>query len=232
MTAAVWLLSGGAAQGLVRGLEQHFGEANDHRIEGTFGAVGAMKEKLLAGARCDVMILTQTLIDGLIESGHLVAGSARPIGVVKTGVAVRDGEADPEIATPATLASALLAAQGIYVPDTDKSTAGIHVMKVLAKLGIASQVEKHLRVFPNGEQAMRALADTSGPNLIGVTQVTEILYTSGVRLVAPLPAELELATVYSAAVATRAQSPEAARKFIDLLAGAAASRQRQASGFD
>ena len=58
----VHILSGGAAQGVVRGLEQEFLSQTGARLQATFGAVGMMKEKLLGGAPCDVLILTQALI--------------------------------------------------------------------------------------------------------------------------------------------------------------------------
>ena len=39
-----------------------------------------------SGAPCDVVILTDALVAELMESGHLLPGSAKNVGVVKTGV--------------------------------------------------------------------------------------------------------------------------------------------------
>ena len=61
---------------------------------------------------------------------------------------------------------------------------------------------------------------------IGCTQVTEILDTPGVTLVAPLPQEFELATIYTAAVAARAASPDQARRLVALLSGPSARSAR------
>ena len=44
------LLSGGAAHGLVAALAPQFKAETGADIDGTFGAVGAMRDKLLAGA--------------------------------------------------------------------------------------------------------------------------------------------------------------------------------------
>ena len=44
-------------------------------------------------------------------------GSAAPLGVVKTGVAVKAGEPAPDVATAAALKAALLRREGIYFPD-------------------------------------------------------------------------------------------------------------------
>ena len=135
--------------------------------------------------------------------------------------------------TADALKAALLAAKGIYFPDPVQATAGIHFMNVLKKLGIAQQVAGALRPFPNGATAMKAMAARPvEPGLIGCTQVTEILYTPGVQLVSALPKEFELATVYTAAVAAKAEQPQAARMMIELLASPAAAEVRRAGGFE
>ena len=226
------ILSGGAAQGLVAELESQFFAEAGRAIHGTYGAVGMMRDKLLAGEPCDVVILTQALIEQLTASGHVVAGSARALGLVKTGVAVKTGEAAPKVDTPDSLKAALLAAKGIYFPDPIKATAGIHVMNVLKKLGIAETVADCLRPYPNGATAMREMAASSEAGLIGCTQVTEILFAPGVELVARLPQEFELVTVYTAAVCTQSDQPQAARMLIDLLAGPEAAQKRLAGGFE
>ena len=79
---------------------------------------------------------------------------------------------------------------------------------------------------------MRALAAAGSAAPIGCTQVTEILYTPGVELVAPLPARFELATVYTAAVSARAADAGLAGQFISLLTGADSAALRARSGFE
>ena len=226
------LLSGGAAQGLVGQLQARFKAQSGCDINGTFGAVGMMKDKLLAGAPCDVLILTQALITQLTTSGELLADSARPLGVVKTGVAVKAGEPMPNVNNPDAFKSALLAATGIYFPDPVKSTAGIHFMEVLQTLGIATDVEARLRPFPNGATAMREMSQASEAGLIGCTQMTEILYTPGVQLVGDLPKVFELATVYTAAVCSQAAEPALAAELISLLISPEAADLRRSGGFE
>ena len=85
------ILSGGAAAAVVQGVEAEFEAASGSKVDGTFSAVGMMRDKVLAGTPCDLVILTPPLIAQLISLGHVVDGSARSIGLVKTGVAVRSG---------------------------------------------------------------------------------------------------------------------------------------------
>jgi molybdate transport system substrate-binding protein len=225
------ILSGGAAQGLVDALAARFKAETGCGIDATFGAVGAMRERLLAGAPADLLILTRGLIDDLARQGHAVPGSAVDIGAVATAIAVRSGDPAPAVGDAVELRTALLAAGEICVPDPAQATAGIHFAGVLDRLGIAAEVAPRLRAFPNGMTAMGALAASTGTRPIGCTQVTEIVATPGVTLVAPLPDPLGLATVYTAAVHVRAAMPGAARALADLLAGGAAQEARRRAGF-
>ena len=226
------LISGGAAQGLVSQLREGFAAEHGDVLEGTFGAVGLMKDKLLAGAPCDVVILTAALIAELERQGQVVAGSARPLGVVRTGVAVKSGEPVPAVDTQQALAALLRSAQGIYFPDPVKATAGIHFMKVMQTLGVDQELAPRLRPFPNGATAMREMAAAQEPHLVGCTQVTEILYTPGVQLIGVLPSAFELATVYTAAVCSRAADPAAAQTLVQLLSAEATRPLRLAGGFE
>jgi molybdate transport system substrate-binding protein len=226
------ILSGGAAQGLVTQLQDRFRSQHHFDIAGTFGAVGLMKDGLLAGQPCDVIILSQALISQLAESGHVQAASARALGAVKTGVAVKTGEPTVDVSSPAALKAALQAARAVYFPDPIKATAGIHFMRVLKELGLEDEVAGRLRPYPNGAAAMKAMAECDEPGLLGCTQVTEILFTPGVELVAPLPKAFELATVYTAAVCTASQNAQTASELIALLASPANAATRLACGFE
>lgn len=226
------LLSGGAAKGLVSAVQDRFTEQSGIVIEGRFDAVGKMKDQLLAGVPCDVAILTSALITQLTESCDVTSGSARPLGLVKTGIAVKDGATIPPLATVAQFRQALLAAGAIYFPDPEKATAGIHFMKVMRLLGVDTEMAGRLHPYPNGAAAMEALAQSSEPNAIGCTQATEIIVAPGVRLAASLPPEFELATVYTAAVSSRATQPRAAAALIDLLTSEEVAGLRSAGGFE
>lgn len=226
------LLCAGAARGLVKAMEATLVAETGVGVRGSFGAVGAMKERLLAGEPCDVIVLTEALIDELAASGQVLRGSVAPLGWVGTGVAVREGEPLPDIGDGAALARALRAATGILFPDPARATAGIHFADVLKRLGVYAEVEARLSTFPNGATAMRELAQATRPGLIGCTQITEIRYTPGVTLAGPLPAGYALQTVYSVAVCAKAAQPAIAALFVELLAGPASLGLREAGGFE
>ena len=226
------ILSGGAAAQAVRGIQDAFERETGCAIDGKFSAVGEMRDQLLAGTACDLVILTAALVAQLVESGHVVDGSARSLGLVHTGIAVRTGEPQPRVDTAAALAKAFGEAQAIYCPDTVKSTAGIHFRRVLGKLGLEQTLAARLREFPNGATAMKAMAECDEPGLLGCTQVTEINYTPGVTLVANLPPEFELATDYTVGVCTGSPQPALAEKFAQWLAGPQSRAVRRAGGVE
>lgn len=200
-------------------------------IEGTFGAVGAMKEKFASGAPCDLIILTDALLQELARDGHVIPETCQPLGGVATGVAVPSGAPLPDLSGAAGLKTALAQASGVYFPDPQRATAGIHFMKVLRSLGLDAELGPRLRPFPNGATAMREMARAADPKVLGCTQVTEIVITPGVTLAGPLPKDFELVTVYAVGVSARAAQPEVARRFARMLAGPDGAAARAAAGF-
>ena len=225
------ILSGGAAQGLVASLAPKFKALNGLDIEGEFGAVGAMADKLRSGTPADIVVLTAAMIAALAQEKLVVRASISDIGLVETAIAVRVGDPMVSVGNAAALRDAFLAADAIFVPDTTASTAGIHVAKVLQQLDIADQVAARLKIFPNGATAMRHLAETNAVKPLGCTQSTEIISTAGVILSGSLPPGCELSTMYTAAVTTRAAAEKQARSLIDLLIGADQHELRERAGF-
>jgi molybdate transport system substrate-binding protein len=225
------ILSGGAAQGLVGSLAAKFGEQTSLDIAGEFGAVGAMADKLREGTPADILILTSALIATLAREGLVAESSVTDVGKVETALAVRDADPLQSATDAASLRQILLRADAIFVPDTKTSTAGIHVAKVLNLLGIAVEVESRLKIYPNGATAMRHMAESDAKRPIGCTQATEIIATQGIKLSGALPKGCDLATVYTAAITTKAVRPRQAQMLIDLLIGADQCALRERAGF-
>jgi molybdate transport system substrate-binding protein len=228
---ALNILSGGAAQGLVASLKPKFKALTGFDIEGEFGAVGAMADKLRKGAPADIVILTTKIIAELAKESLVASASIADIGLVETAIAVRASDPLVAVKDATSLRAALLAADAIFVPDTKASTAGIHVAKVLAQLGIADEVGARLKIYPNGATAMRHLAVSDAVRPIGCTQSTEIISTPGVMLSGSLPPGCELSTMYTAAVTTGAASAKQAQGLIGLLTAADQREIRERAGF-
>jgi molybdate transport system substrate-binding protein len=225
------ILSGGAAHGLVASLTTAFNAKTGFEIKGEFGAVGGMADKLRNGVATDIVILTAALVAKLADEKLVVPSSITDVGVVETALAVRSGDPKVAVRNADDLRAAFLASDAIFVPDIKASTAGIHVAKVLAQLGIADEVALRLKVYPNGATAMRELGASDAKRPIGCTQSTEIISTEGVELSGSLPKGCELATMYTAGVTTSAAHASEAQALIALLTGAAAREERVRAGF-
>ena len=225
------ILSAGAAQAVVEIIAAAYSKDTGGEIKAEFSAVGAMKARVVAGEAVDVVILTGALIDELVQSGHVVAGSRADLGKVGTGVAVRAGTPLPDVSSAQALRAALEAATAVAFPDPAVATAGKVVMQVCEKLGVADAVKAKMKLFPNGYAAMGWLSGTGG-NEIGITQITEILANKGVTYAGPLPGGLQSKAVYSAGLAAGAANPAAARAFIARLTGSAARPILAKAGYE
>jgi len=230
--ATLNIFCAGAAQAVVTELAGKFQRDSGNFVAANFGAVGAMKARVVAGEAADVIVLTGALIDELIQQGLVVAGSRVDLGKVGTGVAVRAGTPMPDVSDTRVLRGNLLAANRILFPDPAVATAGKVVMSALDKLGITDQVKPRLHFFPNGYAAMSDLAQSDGLLEMGITQITEIVANKGVKLVGPLPAEVQNIAVYSAGLAARSAHPERAKELIRRLTGFNAQPLLSSAGFD
>jgi len=230
--ATLNIFSAGAAQAVVTQIAEKIQREDGILIDAAYGAVGAMKARIVAGEPADVIVLTAALIDELIQQGLVVPGSRIDLGKVGTGVAVRAGTPLPDVGNAPALRDNLLAATKIMCPDPAVATAGKVVLNVLDRLGIADQVKARLQYFPNGYAAMGHLAQSTGMREMGITQVTEIIANRGVTLVGPLPPELQNIAVYSVGLAAHSAQPGRAQEFIRRLTGIDAQAVLSAAGFD
>ena len=232
MRVELHLLCAGAVQGLVGALQSDFEQASGCALRGRFGAVGALREALREGAACDVMVATHAMLLDLQANGELLRAAMLPVGRVRTGFAVRRGEAHPDASNVDALRAALLAAPAFYFPDPQRATAGAHVASVLDRLGVCEAMAPRIRNFANGAASMRALADEGVAGALGCTQASEVVATPGVEYAGPLRGEFELATVYSACLGPGDATRPAAQRLIELLAGAGQAALRERCGID
>lgn len=197
-----------------------------------FGAVGALRDALLGGEVCDVLIVTDAMVAELGAAGHVALESRAALGQVGTGIAVRRGDDLPNVSDAAQLARALRAARAIHLPDPTRATAGIHFTAVIRRLGLFDELADRLCSHPNGASAMRALAESSGPGQIGCTQMSEIMFAHGVQLVAGLPRGLELNTTYTAVATAASRYPVAAHALVACLGAPELAELRAECGIE
>lgn len=203
-----------------------FEKASGHKLTINFGAAAELKASMEKGAPADVAILTSATTDDLIKEGKLAAAGRADVARSGAGVAVRKGSPKPDISTAAAFRQALLDAKSIGFVGVGATAP--YIRSLFDRLGIAEQVKSKLKVLPASDPAANAVAQ--GEADLGITQISEILPYAGAELVGPLPPEIQLYTVYPAAIATDTKELAAATAFIKYLSTPAAIAVLKAKG--
>ena len=223
----VKLFSSGSTAGALRELIPQFERATGHKVVISNEPGKLMLERIRRGDTGDVLLTGSAVIGDLAKEGHVVAGSERKLARCGVGVAVRPGVAKPDISSVDAFKRALLEAKSIA--HTTSGASGMHLMRVLEKFGIANEVKAKARTQPGGlvgEILARGEAD------LAVQQIPELLAVDGIEFVGPLPPELQVTSLVSVALFSRAAQPEAARALLEFLSSPAAARAYKASGLD
>ena len=206
--AEVRLLSAGAVElGLTPALAV-FERDSGHVVRVEFAAAPALAGRFTAAPGHDLVIAPPAVLDALAKAGA-IAGPRMPVGKVGIGVAVRPGVPVPEIGDVAALKRELLAADSVVF---NRASTGLYFETLLGRLGLADAVNAKASRHPDGASVMKHLLASRVPREIGFGAITEIVLfkDQGLRLVGPLPAEVQNHTSYLAS-AGAAPPAEAAR---------------------
>lgn len=193
MDNAVRVLSTLALKGAVHHLAGYFEAASGVRIDADFAPTLALLDRLRGGEGADVVILTREGLDEMAREGRVVADSCVDLARSYVGLAVRAGSAHPDIATEPALRTALLAARSVAYSRIGAS--GILFAQLIARLGIASEINARATLIPSGFTAERLV---TGEADLAVQQISELKQVGGIEVVGPIPHELQTPAVFSA----------------------------------
>jgi molybdate transport system substrate-binding protein len=230
IAAAVLLLSGAAGAAEIKVLSTQateeaykelvpqFEKASGHKVTTVFtGTLDALK-RLSSGETYDLLIMARQQIDELSQSGKVVAGSRTDIAKSGVGVAVGKGKPKPDISTVDALKKTLLAAKSI---GYSTGPSGIYVVSMFQKMGIADEIKSKLKQTPTGVFVGSVIA--SGEAEIGFQQVSELTFFPGIDYVGPIPAEVQLITVFSAGIPAGSKEADAAKALVSFVTAPAAA---------
>ena len=168
-------------------------------------------------------------IAAMERDGAALTGSAANICQAEAGIGVRAGAPLPDIATPDAFRRALIAARAITATDPKAGgTAGVHFAKLLAHMGIADEVKAKLMLWDTGRAVIETIA--TGNAELGVTFISELMLDQRIAVVGPLPPEMRLTNVYTAAIPVKSAAVETARVFINFLTGPVARAHLKSLG--
>jgi molybdate transport system substrate-binding protein len=216
--AEIKVLSTQATEEAYKELVPQFEKASGHKVTTVFtGTLDALK-RLSNGETYDLLIMARQQIDELSQSGKVVAGSRTDIAKSGVGVAVGKGKPKPDISTVDALKKTLLAAKSI---GYSTGPSGIYVVTMFQKMGIADEIKSKLKQTPTGVFVGSIIA--SGEAEIGFQQVSELSFFPGIDYVGPIPAEVQLITVFSAGIPAGTKQADAAKALVSFVTAPAAA---------
>lgn len=185
-----------------------------------FDSTQAILQRMAAGERADVLILTAEAMQELEAAGRV--SQVRALGSSGVSLAVRAGAPRPDIGTQAAFVEALQAAQS--VAHSRSGASGIYFSALLEKLNV--KLRKRVIV----EKGPVGLAIARGEAELGAQMTCELAPVPGIDIVGPLPAPLQTLTHFSAGISVDAIDTAAASALIELLLSDAARAAMLAGG--
>lgn len=195
-----------------RALLPRWSERHGDTVEVDWAPTTVLQERILDGARGDVVVLIDASMARLAAEGIVLEASIRPIARASFGLAVKAGAARPEIGDVDQFVAAIKAARSVAYSLSGAS--GLYFAKLIERLGIEAEVLPQATRIPAGFTAEKLL---TGEADLAVQQVSELMAVDGVDIVGPFPPPLQQPTDFSAAIFKEAADPKLAGAFLDHL---------------
>lgn len=221
--AEIVVVSSGGFYSSMEELKPVFEKQSGHTVKLLSGSsMGAsptaIPNRLKRGETFDLIMLAGPELDKLVTAGYAVKGSRVDLVHSKIGMAVRKGQAKPDISTKAAFDRVLVNAKSI---GYSASASGTHLAKdVFPRVG----VNEYHQIMAKSKLIVGDRVATwvgRGDLEIGFQQISEIMPFTGkdgtVDLVGPIPAPYQKVTIFSAGVAKGSKEPAAAQELIKFL---------------
>ncbi|WP_165585473.1 substrate-binding domain-containing protein [Roseococcus sp. SYP-B2431] len=183
-------------------------------VDAVYEPTKRLVDRIQAGERADLAILTSDAIDELTAAGVLASGSRVDLARSHVGMAVAPGAARPDISTVEAFRQTLLAAGTIGYSRAGAS--GIFFAGLLERMGLAAEVNAKATVIPSGFTGQLLL---DGKVELAVQQVSELMAVPGIDILGRIPKELQPDTIFSAGLFAETGKEREARDFVAAIAG-------------
>jgi molybdate transport system substrate-binding protein len=229
--AELKVISAGAVRGLIAEIIDDYSHQTGQKFDFTIGTTGQLRSIIASGQHADLIIVATPLMEELEKTGKLMSGSRADLGRVGIGIAIREGAAVPDVATPDALKQALIAVRTIaYTNPAEGGTSGIYFSGLTERMGIGEAIKQKAVLTRGGREAAIEVAE--GRAEMAVIYVSEAIAVKGVKVAGLLPEALQDYSTYAATIPASSTDPAAARAFISALASPAMAQRWRANGFD
>ena len=228
--AEIKVLSAGAVEPGVEAFVNQVKRELGHDLKVLFNTAPQIAKRLAAGESYDILISPPPVVSEAAKDGKVLADTRVGIGRVGAGITVRASATAPDVSTVDALKKAVLAADSLVY---NQASTGIYLDKLFAGMGILDTLKPKTARYANGAMVMDHVIAGKG-NEIGFGAITEIkLYEGkGLKLVGPLPKDIQNYTSYEAVLMSGATATDAARAVLRLLATPAAKKTFVDAGID
>lgn len=227
--ATIRILSGGAPQEVFKKLTPQFERQSSHKVDYVFAVMSALRDKVAAGDPADVLVMPTNILDAYQKDGAVRAQGRAVLGLVSVHAVVRKGAAKPDLSTPEAVKQAMLKARAIAFATPGETPSGTHMGKLVETLGVAAAMKDRIIHRPALRGGVELVA--SGGAEIGFYPKSEVI-NDKLTLVGPLPAAVQLTTIYGAAVTAKSAAPEAGAAFIAFMSDPSRRPVWGEGGFD
>ena len=225
------IMSAGAVKTMVAALGAEYETASGDKLDFNFGTAGSLRERVEKGEAADLVVLSQSAIASLGKAGLVDPSTARDLGRTVTGIIVRDGAPAPDVSTPEAFTQALRDAASVaYTDPKAGGSGGIMFVAMLERLGLAEVVSAKAVLCKGGFDVSEKVA--GGKAAIGTTFISEALPVKGLKILGPLPGELNTTNTYSAAVYAKSANRDAALAVLAALTDPATRGRWTAAGLE
>jgi molybdate transport system substrate-binding protein len=230
LAADIRVLSAGAVEPGLAKIAEQFRRETGNRVRVQFGTAPQVERRLALDDPADVLICAPGLMNDQLRRGKIEVDGHMIIGRIGIGVVVRSGAQEPDIANLERFKQSLLSADSIVY---NQASTGLYLEKLFDLLGIGEQLKPKTARYANSAQVFEQVIGGKG-NEIGFGAITEIkpFESKGLKLVGPLPEQVQNATAYAAGVVTEAPSMDAAREFVRYLGTPPAKATFAAAGIE
>lgn len=193
-----------------------FRRQSGHDLKVTYAIASELRRRIGGGEIADVVLAPVAAIAELENGGWVAAEGQVAVGRVGAGVVARDDAPSPGVGSAEALKRSLLDADSVVY---NRASSGVYIETMLKKIGIYERIRDKLIRYDDGTAVMHHLMRGQGREF-GFGGITDILMyrDKGLRLVGPLPEEIQNYTAYTAALITASPHPDAAQALLQYLA--------------
>jgi molybdate transport system substrate-binding protein len=190
------------------------------------GGVDAAR-RVDGGEAFDFVVLATNAIEQLAAGSRVDAGSRTDLARSAVAIAVAAGATRPDVSTESAIRDAVLRAHSV---GYSTGPSGAHLVRLFERWGIADAIAPRIVQAPPGLPVGTLVA--RGDVELGFQQLSELMHLPGIEVIGLLPAEIQVETVFSAAVCTTSNCPAAAKAWLSFLASPEADAAKRRHGME